>query len=501
MKRRRSQGFFNILMAGLGGALGFEVFVLMDYAYFHLAGPDIILAVLLAGVINLLIMLSYCELGAAIPEVGGEYTYIKTAYGKYVAFMSGCFRWFASVAGAALAAVAFVLQLAYLFSIIAPGTQSVILTQGSLLSVIVVIIYGALEVRGTKKLGNIIVYALLILFFAFIAGGLFYGLSSTEIFSKPLIEGFSGVLAATVYVFPMFFGMRALVAVAAEAKNPGKDIPRGLLLSALLIITLYFLLAFVAVGAGQPEEATALSVPLLGYAVERMFGVAGGVLFAIAGMIACLSGLGAALTVQSSIARGMSRDGYFPKILRAVHSRFKTHYVAVITGSLFIMLLSAVGAVPFLVYAASFGSLLVFALVNLSLLKLRKKKPFMERPFKTPLYPLTPILGLGLSVALLIAPTLIGDANAVDAFVSSIGITALIIAVYYLRMLGRGRIQIAIGGISIGLGVAGLLLTLIVEIGLVAPFFPLIPAYIVLFFSIVAIIAGILNFNAGAKTK
>jgi amino acid transporter len=59
------------LAIGLSAAIGFEVFVLLDYAYFHLAGPDIILAVLLAGVMNLLIMLSYCELGAAIPEVGG----------------------------------------------------------------------------------------------------------------------------------------------------------------------------------------------------------------------------------------------------------------------------------------------------------------------------------------------------------------------------------------------------------------------------------------------
>jgi len=120
MKKKRTLGLFNIVITGLSGAIGFEVFVLMDYAYFHLAGPDIILAVSLAGVINLLIMLSYCELGAAMPEVGGEYTYIKTAYGKYVAFISGCFRWLASIFASALSAVAFVLLLGYLLSIIAP---------------------------------------------------------------------------------------------------------------------------------------------------------------------------------------------------------------------------------------------------------------------------------------------------------------------------------------------------------------------------------------------
>ena len=71
VKKRRTLGLFGIIMAGLGGAIGFEIFALLNYAYFNLAGPDIILAVLLAGMVNLLIMLSYSELGAAIPEVGG----------------------------------------------------------------------------------------------------------------------------------------------------------------------------------------------------------------------------------------------------------------------------------------------------------------------------------------------------------------------------------------------------------------------------------------------
>jgi APA family basic amino acid/polyamine antiporter len=500
MKKRRPLGLFSILMTGLSGAIGFEIFVLMDYAYFHLAGPDIIWAVLLAGMINLLIMLSYCELGAAIPEVGGEYTYIKTAYGKYVAFISGCFRWLASVFGAALAAVTFVLQLAYLFSIIAPAAQSLVLSQIALLSAIVVIVYGALEVRGVKQLGNIIVYALIVLFVGLIAGGLINGVGQGGGLSKPLLESFSGVFAATVYVFPMFFGMRAIIAVAATAKRPEKDIPRGLLLSALLIVPLYIFLALVAVGAVPPGETT-LSVPLIGYAAEKTFGVAGGVLFAIAGMAACLSGLGTALTVQSSIARGMSRDGYLPKILLSVNSRFGTHHVAVITGSLFIMVLSALGAVPFLGYAASFGSLFVFALVNLSLMKLRKKKPHMDRPFKTPLYPLTPIMGIVLSVALLIVPTFLGDAKAADALISGIGLTAVVIGTYYLRMAGRFRLQIAAGGIGLGTGISAAILAVIAEAGLTTPILPFIPNYVMLFLSIVLISGGILNLNAGAKTK
>lgn len=487
-------------MMGLGSAIGFEVFVLLDYAYFNLAGPDVILAVALAGVINLLIMLSYCELGAAIPEVGGEYTYIKTAYGKYVAFIAGCFRWLANIFVGALAALTFVIQLAYLFSIIAPEVQTLVLAQISLISAIVVIIFGFLAVRGAKKFGSIVDVGLLVFLVGLIFGGLLLGLGQVEFISKPLLEGFSGVFAATVYVFPMFFGMRAITTIAAATKRPDKDIPRGIILSALLLIPIYICIAYVAVGAFSPEAITR-SVPLLGYVTEKLFGSAGGIVYAIAGMAACLSDLDTAMTSQSSTARGMSRDGYFPKILLSVHSRFETHYVAIIAGSLFIMLLSTVGAVPFLGYAASFGSLFVFVLVNLSLMKLRKEKPHMDRPFKTPLYPFTPIMGIVLSVALLVFPLFRGDSNAADALISGIGLTAVVVGTYYLRMTGRFRLQIAAGGIGIGTGISAAILAVIVEAGLTTPIFPFIPNYAILLISIVLIIGGILNLNAGAKMK
>ena len=498
--KKRKLGLFNVVMLGLSGAIGFEIFVLLDYAYFHLAGPSIIVSLVLAGIINLLIMLSYCELGAAIPKVGGEYTYIKTAYGAYVSFISGSFRWLASIFVAALAAVAFVLQIGYLFSFVSPEVQSLILSQIPLVSVLVVLVFGVLEVRGVRKLGDIIVISLIVAFIGLIVGGLVQELGPVDPINKPLLQDLSGILTAAVYVFPMFFGMRSIVASAPNAKHPEKDIPKGLIISALLVIPLYVSLAYIAVST-VPLEASQLSVPLLSQTAETLFGNFGGIVFAVAGMAASLSALGTSLTVQSSIIRGMSRDGYLPKILLSVNSRFGTYHVAIITGSLFIMLLSATGTVPFLGYAASFGSLCVFALINLSLLKLRKDKPHMERPFKTPLYPLTPLVGIVLSIALLFFPMFLGDVNAGDALMSGIGLITFVVGTYYLRMLGRARVQIAIGGIGIGLGVAGLLLTLLVEIGLVAPFFPFIPAYVALFFSIVAIIAGILNFNAGAKTK
>ena len=488
---KRELGLFDAVMLGLSGAIGFEIFVLMDYAYFSLAGSGMVLALLLGGLVNLLIMLSYCELSAAIPEVGGEYTYTKAAYGGLVAFISGSLRWLASVFAAALAALTFAQQLSYLFLKVAPAVQGAVSAQMPLIAIVVIIILAALDVKGVKKVGPMIVTIFLAIFAVFIAGGLWHGLTPPEVLSKPLSEGLSGVFAAAAYVFPMFFGMRALVAGAAQIKDPQKNVPRAILLSALLIVPLYFSVAYVAVGVLQGGDG-----PLLNLAAENIMPGAGGILLAIAGTVASLSALGTSIAVQSSIARGMSRDGYLPKILLSVHRRYETPYVATIAGSLFIMLLSAVGAVEFLGYAASFGSILVFALVNLSLLKLRKKKPYLKRAFKAPLYPFTPVAGVAMSLALLVSPIFLGDVNAISALTSGLGLTSLVLLTYYLRMVGRYRVRVAVGGVSLGMGIFTALLTCLIETGFVPITLSPASLYVLIFISVISILAGVLNVTA-----
>jgi basic amino acid/polyamine antiporter, APA family len=494
MMRKKGLKLFDVVIAGLSGAIGVEIFVLLNYAYFHLAGPDVLYALVLGGIINLLLMLSYSELSAAMPLAGGEYTYIKTAYGGYVGFIFGCFRWLAAIFAASLAAVAFVLQLGFLLSAISPGIQTAVLNQSWLISIVIVAVMGLMEIRGSKKFGAIIVLAFILLFVGFIVGGFIHGLNEVNLVSGSLPLGTSGVFAAVVYVFPMFIGTKALVASASGSEKPKKDVPRALIISSIVLIPLYVLLALVAIGTVNPSEALE-QIPILNLAANKIFGGYGGIIFAVAGMVACLSTLGTALSVQSSIAQGMSRDGYFPKILLAKHPRFGTFYVAAIVGSALIMVLSVLGAIPFLGYAASFGSLLVFALVNLSLMKLRKNQPFMERPFKTPLYPLIPVLGVILSLSMLVAPVLLGDGNALDALTSGIGLVAIVLSSYYLRMTGRFRVQIALGGVGIGTGISLLCLNLISIAGFAQSLIPFIPSYVQIFFSVILIVSGYFNFT------
>jgi amino acid transporter len=287
--------------------------------------------------------------------------------------------------------------------------------------------------------------------------------------------------------------MRALVAGAPQIKNPGKNVPRALIISTVLLTVVYFAVAFVAVGVVSPSEVDA--GPLLNVAASRIMGDLGAILFAVAGIIASVSSVGTAMTVQSSLLGGMSRDGYLPNALQKVHKRFGSRYVAIIASSLFVIFFGTSGTVVFLGYAASFGSLLVFALVNLSLIQLRKKMPRLDRPFKAPLYPITPIVGIVMSVILLVFPVIRGDSNAEGALLSSLGMVAVVLVTYYLRMIKReidfNRLRVAMGGVCFGAGA-----TLMLLAPAIAP--PSLVIYVVLV-GFVSFIAGILNIIVSAR--
>lgn len=489
----RELGLFDAVMVGLGGGLGVEIFVLLNYASdIQVAGSAVVFALFLSGLTNLLYMLSYCELGSAIPEVGSEYTYAKVAFGGVTAFLAGWLRWLSSLFGAALAAVGFAI---YLDALISPFSLNVPLT-----AALIVIILAALEVRGLKKMGIIIPVLLIATFIGFIAGGLLHGFTP-----KPLLpqtpNDLSGVFLATVYTVPMFLGVRAITASGARIKDPGKNIPRALILSAIVMILINCCVAYVAVGVVPTEALTGLArspSPLVALAARTIqlpplpLGT-WEALVNVVGISAALVSLTTAMMVQSSITIGLSRDGYFPKALLSFHKRFKTPFLTIIVNSLFIVSFAATGVIVFLGYVASFASILVFILVNFSLMKLRATKPHLERPFKAPLYPITPLAGIIVAPWLLAFPIVLAEENAVSAFALSLSMLAMAFLVYHLRMAGRYRLQIAVGGVGLGMGVCVALLAYLVNTGFELLATLRVPFYVLVLISVVTIVAAILN--------
>jgi len=473
-------------MLGIGGAIEASVFVMLGHAT-ELAGTALVVALIICGVINLFTMCSYAELGSAIPKAGGEYTFAKAAYGGFISFLTGWFEWISNMFYAALSAVGFAYIIWYVIPINRPLT-----------AIIIIAIFTVINIRGVEEVGKsqaLMVGTLLAILIVFTLHGL--SIPEAQAFQLSSPGGPLGVIQATAFIFVVYLGAEAIGVAQAEIKTPEKTIPRAIFLSAVVLLVIYPLIAYAMFRIVPPEAISGEYSPLI-YAAQVSMGDLGKVALIIAGTIAALSSVNTSIMAQSRVAYALSRDGYFPKALLRIHHKFSTPHVAVVVGSIFTAVLSATGVINFVGYATDFGFIIGFALVNLSLMKLRKEKPLLNRPFKVPFYPFTPIAGIVTSLFLLIF---------IEPGVLSLGIVLCVLAVlaYYIRMVGYLRFRVAFGGISLSLGGFTAILTYLIATGLMplngaSPATVTVIVFILLFTSIIQIIAGILNVTAKSST-
>src|SRR3990170_1187439 len=479
---KRDLGLLRATMIGIGGTISASGFVIIGYAA-GLAGYAIVPVVLVCGVISLLTMFSYAELGTAIPLAGGEYTWAKVAYGGFVGFLTGWFEWISNMFYAAISAIGFAYVISYIFPQI----------NIPLVAVLVVMVFTIVNLSGVKETGTaetIITILVLVILGTFVLGGWSH-VEGTQAPSAPI--GLIGIFAAVSYLFELYLGGEAVAAAQAEIKNPGRNIPWAIVLSSVIMIVVYTSVVFVAVGIVPPEVLSQQSSPIA-FVAEKAMGPAVGILVTIGLAMAGLATTNEALMAQSRVLYAMGRDGYLPKKLCLISKRFCTPYIAILVGAVFTALFAATVLVNFVVYAVNFGFIIGFSLVNLSLIKLRKIAPHLKRPFKVPLFPITPIAGLATCGLLLlfIEPSVL-------VLGLELGVVALL--VYYIRMIGYNRIRIAFGGISLGLGgfvalIAYLLGTNVIVLQGVSPVVSSLIFYVLVIVAIIQISAGILNLVA-----
>jgi len=377
-------------MMGLGSTICAGIFVILGPAV-EMAGPAVILAFLLCGIINIATMLSYCELGAAMPRVGGEYAYVKEAFSGLPSFLTGWYEWSSNVFYATL----MVLASAYMLSYIIPINKFLIM-------IILVVLFTLINMKGIKEAGTaqtLLTSILLAIIFLFIGAGLAHGFRSNA-FEPFMPKGPLSMIAAIAFIFETYVGVEAIAATQAEIKRPWKTIPRAMILCSLILIVLYCLVAYVTIGMLSLDVLSTSLTPLNLVAQKTMGGV-GVILLTAAGLIAALTSLNSAIIASSRAACAMGRNGHFPKVLGKVHQHHKTPGVAIVCGSVLILFFSLVDNLEFVVYSINFGFLIGFSFVNFSLIKLRLAEPYLRRSFKTPLYPLTPIIGIVTSLGLL----------------------------------------------------------------------------------------------------
>ena len=486
---KRSLGALNLVLLGIGCIIGTGIFVLTGRAAAQFAGPGIMVSFVITGTLCAFVALCYAELASALPVSGSAYSYTYASMGEGAAWVMGLlllleYGLAASTVAVGWSGYAVSLLRDMVLSIppeltAAPGVAvkdaaGVVIAHGAmnLPAIVIIGLVTLLLVRGVTEsatVNNIIVAIKLTVVIAFIIIGSRYvhpanwsPLVPAEIpareagvdmgiwsqIGRALVGvvtgdtshkyGVGGVIHGAAVIFFAYLGFEAVSTAGAESRNPGKDMPIGILGALIICTALYIMTSAVLVGIVPYSE---LDVPApIALAADHM----GLKWFAVLVKIGAIAGLSSVMLVllygQTRIFYTMSRDGLLPPVLARVHKTFFTPWInTIIVG------IAAMGAAGFLSLDAlsdlsNVGSLAAFALVCITVIYLRVSEPGLVRPFRTPLYPLVPILGAIMCLVLLMS--LMSTAATRTFFLGYLAIGVVIYFLYGIRSskLGRGII-------------------------------------------------------------
>ena len=398
---QRDLGLPETTAIAMGAMVGSGIFILPGIAY-AIAGPAVVVAYLVAGLLVLPAALSASEMATAMPEDGGSYVYVERGMGPVLGTVAGIGNWFMLSFKGALALIGGVPYLIY----VAPELAEFILP----IALGLALAFTLLNVVSTKSTGSLqfAIVGLMVLAMGYFVVG---GLPSVETGQTQGAFDLTttGILATTGLVFVSYAGVIKIAAVAEEVKDPGKTIPRAMIGSLLLTTALYVLVVFVAIGAAPDLSPGAGFTPTgseevasLAYAAEGALGGVGVAIVVGAALLALASTANAGLLSASRFPFAMARDGLAPGQFERLHDRFKTPALSVVLTGAVMMLMIATLPIE---QVAKFGSafqLLVFILVNLAVVGFREGAVENYDPeFVSPLYPWTQIAGMAGGVIIL----------------------------------------------------------------------------------------------------
>jgi APA family basic amino acid/polyamine antiporter len=431
---KRTLGPINLVSLGVGAIIGAGIFVLTGQVASANAGPAIMLSFVVAGIACALAGLCYAELASTMPVSGSAYTYAYGTLGEVFAWIMGWLLVLEYGIAASTVAVGwsgYVVSMLHDFGIglpmIAVGGQDVPqwgtpliqavadeagkvsfqMTGGlniiAAIGIAMVSILLVLGVSESANVNNVIVLIKLIVLFTFIAVGVSYINPANwhpfipEATGQPGEFGVGGIFRGAAIIFFAYVGFEAVSTAAAEAKNPSKDVPIGILGALILCTLIYMAVAAVMTGV-VPYKELASPAPIA-VAIDRMAltwadvpfaGVEGGKLNLISMMIkvGAITGLSSVMLVlvygQTRIFYTMARDGLLPKVFAAIHPKFRTPWMGTILLGVLIAVAASFLPISLLGDLVSLGTAVAFSIVCLSVIYLRIKHPELPRPFKVP---------------------------------------------------------------------------------------------------------------------
>ncbi|MFN3659415.1 MAG: APC family permease [Pseudolabrys sp.] len=397
---RRRLSLPLLTLYGLGITIGAGIYVLIGAVAGH-AGAHAPWAFLLAGLAMAFTVGSYAELATRIPVAAGEAAYMRAAFhSRLASTLTGFLTVFIGIVSSATVALG---SAGYIAQFVAAPP--------ALIVIVVVAVLGAVAAWGILE--SVLLASLFTLIEAgglviIIATGLYAELPLTAAFSPPPLEPqvLSGIAFASLLAFFAFIGFEDLANVVEEAKLPHRDIPRAMLLTLVVSTVLYLMVAAIAVAAVPPAVLAADPAPL-SLVFRSLAGISPATISLIA-IAATLNTILAQMTMAARVIYGMARQGDLPSHIGHVHPKTATPLIAtalIVAGTLVLALLF-----PFerLAELTSLATLLVFALVNLSLIKLRRAERHIHGPhrprLRVPLW--VPAVGLAVCLAMMLAAAL-----------------------------------------------------------------------------------------------
>jgi amino acid transporter len=400
----RTLGLTGGLAIGIGTMIGAGIFVFPGLAAGQ-AGPAAAASFGIGAVVALLVALPASELATAMPKSGGAYYFISRGLGTLAGTVVGLSLWFGLVFATAFYLVGFgyyaVDTLAELG--VAAGDGLVVP-----LAVGFGVLFTVLNVTGTEnaaKLQNGVVALLLSILATFLLYG---GLDAVGVVGEPSPPeafapfGLAPILTTAALVFTSYLGFVQVATVAGEMRSPGRNLPLAMIGSVLVVGVLYVVTIFVATSTFPGERLATFGETAMVEVGRELLGRGGAVAIVLGGLLATMSSANASVLGTSRAIYAVSKDALLPRRASRINLRYGTPHVALGLAGGPVVVLAATGRVELLAEVASFLHLVLYGLVCVSLLALRRDEPEWYDPdFRTPGYPVVPVLGAVASFALI----------------------------------------------------------------------------------------------------
>jgi len=387
-------GGMGVFCIAAGAMISSGLFVLPSVLY-QKTGPSIILSYVFAGFLMVPAVLSKTELATAMPKSGGTYYFVHRSLGPMFGTFAGLANWFSISLKSAFALVGISIFIEPLVPGFSPGMMK-------LVAVGFALFFTALNITSVKESGRfqiILVLGLIALLVFYI----FSGMSHINVHRYvPFVpQGWRALFGATGMVFISYGGLTKVASVAGEVKNPGKTIPAGMFSAFIVVTILYVLTVFVTVGLLGAGDFRSTLTPIA-YGASTVSGTVGTILLSLAGLAAFVTTANAGLLSASRIPLAMAQDNLVPAFLAKLNVRLKSPIYSTLITSLFMILVILFLDLESLVKVASTMMLILFALVNLSVILMRESNIVSYRPeYKSPLYPYVQIAGIVIYTALI----------------------------------------------------------------------------------------------------